>query len=290
VSENIGRALTELGIDSADWNFREPGAEGWFAKGALQLQDCTLPDLNEPVWTRRHTNRSAYSQTPLAEPILKALNLEETSGLSTVCMTGKAIHEIATWVKRASEVRFQTEEVNAWFAESLRYGKHEANEDGLHVDTLGLPPGGGALLRLISDWKRLSFLNRLGAYKLFSKIEAENFVKTPLVLAILGEHGTSAFEAGRHLQKTWLKLTELGLSAQPYYVVTDLLQRRLLGRVPEHCVGTADWVGSRVHNVFGADHTLHCLLRVGVPLRSMPVSGRLSLRQLLCRQNESPFE
>jgi hypothetical protein len=199
-------------------------------------------------------------------------------------ISGGGIREAADWVKQASEVRFQTREVNEWFAASLRYGDTADDfASGLHVSTLALPPGGVMLLKLMSDWNRLQWLNRLRAYKLFAAIEAANFQKTPLVVAITGSSGADdAFEAGRCLQRVWLKATESGLSAQPYYVVSDLLNRLESGGVPAQCLAQATALRGQVKSKFGEQARLHCMLRIGEPVGRIPVSGRLSLDRVMC--------
>jgi len=199
-------------------------------------------------------------------------------------ITGSAIRQAANWVRQASEVRFQTREVNEWFASSLRYGDSpDDRTSGLHVDTLALPPGGVGLLKLMSDWDRLQWLNRMRAYKLFAAIEAANFQKAPMVVAIVGPSDrVAAFDAGRCLQRVWLKVTEMGLSAHPYYVVSDLLNRLSSNGVPEQCLQHALALQDRIRAEYGHESTLHCLLRVGKPVGEIQVSGRLPLNEIMC--------
>jgi hypothetical protein len=129
----------------------------------------------------------------------------------------------------------------------------------------------------------MQWLNRIRAYKLFSAIEATNFQKTALIVAIVGPPDkTAAFDAGRCLQRVWLKATERGLSAQPYYVVSDLLNRLKLDSVPPQCRALGIALQDRIHAEYGRENTLHCLLRVGKPVGSTPVSGRLPMNQIMC--------
>ncbi len=282
-TENLTWALQSLGLDMSSWFFSVPGMDGIFARGPVTGHP-EIPAINGvPLWKQRHTNRLPYR--PEIDP-------DVAEGLAT-CRIGKAgvrviagssIRQAADWVRQASEVRFQTREVNEWFAASLRYG--DTREDfasGLHVDTLPLPPGGVGLLKLMSDWNRLQWLNRLRAYKLFAAIEAANFQKAPLVVAIVGPSGqAAAFDAGRCLQQVWLRVTELGLSAHPYYVVADLLNRLESNGVPEQCVAQSLALQDRIHAEYGLENTLHCLLRVGKPVGEIQVSGRLSLNEIMC--------
>jgi hypothetical protein len=80
----------------------------------------------------------------------------------------------------------------------------------------------------------------------------------------------------------WLRITELGLSAHPYYVVADLLNRLESKGVPEQCIKQSLALQGRIRAEYGHENTLHCLLRVGKPVGEIQVSGRLSLNETMC--------
>lgn len=282
-AENLVWAMQLLGLDMAAWYLGTPDKDGIFARGPVTGQANAIEPSNTPLWKLRHTNRLPYR--PEIDPdVAHRLAACQVNNVGVRAITGAGIRQTADWVRQASEIRFQTREANEWFAASLRYG--DAPEDfasGLHVDTLALPPGGVGLLKLMSDWRRLQWLNRLRAYKLFAAIEAVNFQKAPLVVAIIGPAGqTAAFDAGRCLQQVWLRVTEQGLSAQPYYVVADLLNRLELNSVPEQCIPQALALQSRVRSEYGNENTVHCLLRIGKPIGVIKVSGRLPLNEIIC--------
>ena len=282
-SENLTWALARLGVDSADWHIGPPDQSGAFFRGSVDSINDAIPKSVSPVWLQRHTNRAPYLMTAVSPDIQEELTSCVEGDARIIAINGTAIKDASNWVCQASEVRFQTREVNEWFAASLRYGKSlEDWSEGLHVQTLALPPGGVGLLKLMSSWNRLQWLNRLRAYKLFSRIEAANFQKAPLILAIVGNESAPAFDAGRCLQRVWLRLTELGLSAHPYYVVSDLLQRLVLNRVPDQCRDQGESLRKQVRATLGQNQTLHCLLRVGKPSGKFPVSGRLPLERAMC--------
>ena len=243
-----------------------------------------IPAFNVvPLWKQRHTNRLPY-RSEIDPDVADKLEACGIGKVGVRVIAGSGIRQAADWVRQASEVRFQTREVNEWFAASLRYGDSpEDRTSGLHVDTLALPPGGVGLLKLMSDWNRLQWLNRLRAYKLFAAIEAANFQKAPLVVAIIGPSSrAAALDAGRCLQRVWLRVTELGLSAHPYYVVADLLNRLESNSVPEQCVTQSLALQDRIRAEYGHENTLHCLLRVGKAVGEIRVSGRLPLNEIMC--------
>lgn len=282
-AENLVWAMQSLGLDATSWYLGTPKENGIFAQGPVTGQANVLDPSSTPLWKLRHTNRLPYR--PEIDPdIGQRLANCQVNKVGVRVITGPGIWQAADWVKQASEIRFQTPEVNEWFAASLRYGNSpEEMTEGLHVNTLALPPGGVVLLKLMSDWDRMQWLNRMRAYKLFAVIEAANFKKTPLVIAIIGSSDkAAAFDAGRCLQQVWLRVTELGLTAHPYYVVSDLLNRLESGSVPAKCMKQALALHDRICAELGHDNTLHCLLRVGKPVGNIQVSGRLPLSNIMC--------
>lgn len=285
-TENLAWAMQSLSLDGSSWFLGPREADGVFARGPVERHSEIPAAFNGvPLWKQRHTNRLPY-HPEIDSDVAEELARCRVGKIGARVIAGSGIRQAANWVRQASEVRFQTQEVNEWFAASLRYG--DSPEDlasGLHVGTLALPPGGVGLLKLISDWNRLQWLNRLRAYKLFSAIEAANFQKAPLVVAIIGPSDqAAAFDAGRCLQRVWLRVTELGLSAHPYYVVADLLNRLESNGVPEQCVTQSLALQDRVRAEYGHQNTLHCLLRVGKSIGEIQVSGRLSLNEVMCTQ------
>lgn len=282
-AENLVWAMRSLSMDSSSWFIGPPGEDGVFARGLVEGSWAIHVSDAEPLWKRRHTSRLPYYSS-IAPKVAAELATCGEGSINVRMVTGNGIRRMAEWVRKASEVRFQTREVNEWFASSLRYGDSPADRaSGLHVDTLALPPGGVGLLRLMSDWRRLQWLNRMRAFKFFAAIEAVNFQKAPLVVAITGPSGREAgFDAGRCMQRVWLNLTKLGLSAHPYYVVPDLLNRLDTKGVPEQCISQAEALRKEAVVEFGGQNTVHIMLRVGKPKGGIPVSGRLPLGQIMC--------
>lgn len=282
-TENLIWAIQSIGQDINAWHFGTPEEDGVFARGPVTQQTKFDEPTDPPLWKLRHTNRLPYRPEINAD-IAPRLVACQTNRVRTRVITGAGIPQAADWVRQASEIRFQTREVNEWFASSLRYGNSpEELTDGLHVNTLALPPGGVVLLKLMSDWNRLQWLNRMRAYKLFAAIEAANFRKAPLIIAIVSPPDkNAAFDAGRCLQQVWLRITELGLAAHPYYVVSDLLNRLELGSVPVQCATQAVALQKRLRAELGPDETLHCLLRVGKPIGNIQNSGRLPPKDIMC--------
>ena len=240
-------------------------------------------ELPTPALMLRHTNRLPYLSKVL-EPSLAAQMIECGGGDCHIqLMSGRA--QMAPWiplVRRGSELRFQTQEAHRWLDASLRMTPLEVSRgDGLDVATFHLPPGGRALLRVIRNWKRMSFLNAIGFYKLLALIEADLVKQAPGLLLISGPAGDKhALSAGRALARSWIKLNQLGCAVQPYFVVPDQLFRLQAGTVDPHLLPQVKQLADSVQRLLPADDVLYMMLRVGYPKNEPVKSRRLAIEQL----------
>ena len=281
-SENVAQALQVLGLKPEQWQIGPPDGEGCFITGTLDDASEVSANLNTP-WLARHTNRAPYAKQ-MMPGIASFIDAFNTSRLSVRLLTGDSLRLAAGWVNRASAIRFRTEEVHKWFGESLRFGASDKDrQQGLHVATLNLPPGGEALLRWTANWEVMAKLNRIGLYKMFALIEAQGFQQAPCALAIVGPQSRDdTFEAGRYLERIWLTTTQKGWAAHPFYVVSDLLYRYASERIAPRFLNTARDIQHEVEAFVGTGNTIHCLLRLGMPKRAVLRSGRMPINDIMC--------
>lgn len=244
--------------------------------------DFPLPDI---ALFNRHTNRFPYQHDPLPEAVLNwARTQSEGTATALVFDRAEPIRALAELTRRASEVRFQTQEIHEWLAASFRFTPEEvARGDGLDVSTIDLPPGGRWLLRFVSDWRRMAILNRLGAYKAFAHLEGKSLAQAPALLAIVGKPGLiGARSAGRLMQRVWIELNHRGVAVQPFYVVPDQLQRLAQGKVPLSLAPIVTQVARELGDILELrDQTPYMLLRVGFPTKAAKRSMRLPLDRVL---------
>lgn len=256
--------------------------------GAGQSDLCF--DFGEYALFDRHTNRFPFRAEAIpAETVSEVGKLREgTASIKTLDSLDE-IKAIAAIAKQASEVRFQTQEVHEWLARSLRFTQQEAARgDGLDLATLALPPGGGVFMRYIMDWKWMSRLNCVGAYKLMAAMDVKLLEQAPTVLAIVGgSTAAEVIESGRLMMRTWIALNSRGIAVQPYYVVSDQLQRRLDGKVPSHLLGQIDGVAKQTAQLldFSEHQRLYMLLRIGFPTKNPVRSKRLPI-EVVCQRTD----
>ena len=126
----------------------------------------------------------------------------------------------------------------------------------------------------------MSLLNRLGTYKLMAALDVKLLTKAPAVIALIGgSTPKDIIEAGRLLTRVWIDLNSRGIAVQPYYVVSDQLQRRLEGKVPAHLLCQVDKLNEQIVTQFNlsTSQRLHILLRIGYSTKNPVRSKRLPI-------------
>lgn len=262
------------------------------AGGKLELGDLSCGDpyfdfeLTEPDTTlsipqqviERHTNRHPYTVKPLPAGLVAKIEAMTEGTAKVVVLSApdklKAFIRVSTI---CSQCRFRNPELHRWLMGSLRYTPEEvARGDGLDIRTLHLPPGGGAFMRFIKDWRRMEVLNRFGAYRLMAQAEADVLRKSAAMILIVGADGLRpAFDAGRLMERVWIALNVGGCGVQPAYVVPDQANRLRAGSLPGECRADIARALEALKELLGlpAEERTHIVLRAGWPTK-LPVRSR----------------
>ena len=246
-----------------------------------QVSEETL--LNLPLF-QRHTNRFPYKKDKIERPSQGKGKEQPDSNIVLQMVDSRSeILKLSVLIRNASRVRFQTREIHDWFARTLRFSKLEVQYgDGLDVDTLGLPRGGRLLLKTTTrSWRNMAMFNRFGGYHLLASTEAASITKAGAIFAIVGpSDAESIINAGRKIQRLWIELNFAGYAVQPYYVITDQLQRLVEGTVPPLLIPKIHELKVKVGDFFKLKEgqVVHMLLRVGVPIKIPKRALRRSLK------------
>lgn len=289
---SIGSVVEIIMKAVSDWQINHelvisetlPDSQGIYARISLDTgEEAKQTEITSDLIRHRHTNRLPYSQKKIPNHLSQELEAFEqnTARVSIFCAPDK-IKKIGHLVREASEVRFQTEEVHRWLDRSLRFStKSAAQGDGMDVSTLGLPPGGKLFLALIRKWSRMYWLNKIGIYKLVSIIDAAPIYRATAILAVNATAGSaeSTLDAGRLMTRAWIHLNAAGLSAHPYYVIPDQIDRLRKNGVPTKLRPQAEKIETQYNELCDIEksETVHMLLRIGYPKRQPRLSQRLQL-------------
>jgi len=233
----------------------------------------------------RHTNRLPYLEKPLPADLIRVLKkLTVGSARAVFFEASPEIRKISELVQKASEIRFRTREINEWLGKSLRFKDTPGEKnDGLDIDTLDLPPGGAAFLRLIGNWRIMKFLNLFGAYKVMSFADAQPIRKAPGVIAVISPIGfQDVISAGQLMNRIWIDLNANGLAVQPYYVVADQLYRFQKGVIPDGLEEQAKLISEATNKLLQLQNgeALQMLFRVGYPAKKPVKSKRISIEKI----------
>lgn len=279
--ENLDSAVKAMG-SGGRWEYSQVGS-GSVAYGNLVIESPPsqpLP-LHLPIF-QRHTNRFSYQASPVPEAIVSRV-AEFRRGQARIVFLRDAERKktLVSTVREAAEVRFRTRELHEWLMDSLRFTSAEAEQgDGLDIETVDLPPGGKAFLRLTRPWHRMAWLNQLGVYKGLALAETRLLKSSPVLACIVGKTDwDGVVEAGRLLCATWSSLNAEGLAVHPYYVVTDQLSRLKANKVHPSMDNAVRRIEQTVLQLLelGSDEQLHMILRVGYPSKAPVRSRRLPL-------------
>lgn len=280
LAENLQAALDANGV-AGSWQWSERGQPyGSLAPAALPA--AFVPPAGP---ARRHTNRLPYRRDALAPQVLAQVAAAREGQQRVVALAdGARRKRLVQLVRVSSEARFCNRDLHRWLFGSLRHTADEvARGDGLDIDSLGLPPGGRGLMRLLSDWRRMTLLNRIKAYKLLALSEVGLIGAAPALLCVVGPGGRhGAIAAGRLLERAWTGLNLEGVAVQPYYVVTDQLNRLAGASLPDGFAPRMEAVRRELHDLLGLapGEMLHMILRTGYPKAAPVRSRRLPLAQV----------
>jgi hypothetical protein len=258
--------------------------KAYFQFNLKSSHNRTTQSHKHPVF-KRHTNRWPYDSEPIPSPIIERLNnISEGQCRALIFADREIIKRIATWVRVASEVRFQSRDVHELLGRSLRFGPEEASHgDGLDLRTLPLPLGGKTFLRLIKDWDRLALLNRVGCYKLLALMEAKAVSVAPTLAAIVGPNGSgNILDAGMLMERIWIYLNSHGVAVHPYYVIPDQLQRLKRGKISANLAAPINGLEREIANLLKRNlDSIHMLFRIGYPSKQPIRSLRLPMEKIL---------
>ncbi|BAW80602.1 nitroreductase family protein [Candidatus Nitrosoglobus terrae] len=277
VIENILQAANWISvkIDYSDCLCSETGKCAVFYLAGMPTG---LPEnaRAHPLFTRC-TNRLPFIKKALPDRVVhEMLSFSNATCQVLLFQKKEQLNQWSEWIRAASEVRFQTPSVHEWFGQSLKFTPREVSaNEGLDVNTLGLPFGGKYFLRIIRSWARMRVLNKFGAYKLIAKMEVANIKNSSALVGLIAPLDTeSAIKTGQLMEKIWIRLNELGLSIQPIFVVSDQLYRLREKQIPPVLSQQLTDLKSQLQSELNiTDSFLYMLLRIGYcetePVRSM---------------------
>lgn len=121
-------------------------------------------------------------------------------------------------IKEAEQIRFECENLHQELFQTIVFD-HTAPEKGMTPAMLSIEPIARPMFRLMSTWRTMQKLNKIGTSKMIAMRSVTLPFKLSPAMCALTAKGTSRtdiLKAGQQMMRFWLKATQLGLSVHPY--------------------------------------------------------------------------
>ena len=174
----------------------------------------------------RATNRKPYASLPLTiiqkEELMRSE--KEVGGGKLFFVEGNEKLSILGRAVSANEiVMMEDKALHKLFFDEIVWTKDEERrkKSGLYLKTMELKPLQEKALNLLKYWPVMNLLNKLGFAKKIASDNTKTYASASLGGIIAIEKKDEAFlEAGRLMERIWLKVTKMGLS---FHLITGVL-------------------------------------------------------------------
>lgn len=182
---------------------------------------------------KRATNRKFYNDTrldPNHEKALLEFNQNTEGHAQLKLVTDKTtINLLAKTLSTADRLIFENKSIHDFLFSHIRWTEEEEKQkkSGLYIKTMELNPAQTLAFKIFKSWSRMKIFNALGIPKQAVKSNIKLYSKVSAIGCILAPSNTSLdyLNAGRLMQKIWLKATELNLRMQPLTAIPFLIQK-----------------------------------------------------------------
>ncbi len=231
--ENLSLAAQRMGLEATVSVFPTPADLRLVC--TVRFQASSSPDpanlaLAEQI-PRRVTNRRLSPRVPLGPDDGQALvETAKLAGARLQLVTDEdALDEAGDILARGDRLRLLHEQMHREMMAEIRWNARDTarTRDGLDIATLELTPTDLAGMRLISGWRVMDLVGRLGAGRGLEKPSRKSVAAASAVglLSFEGTQAASYFAGGRALQRVWLRATQCGLAFQPMTALVYVMAR-----------------------------------------------------------------
>jgi hypothetical protein len=194
--------------------------------------------------------------------------------------TKQKIAPIIPLIFQAEKVRFEAEQLHRELFDAIVFNR-KSSASGMNLNVIGVRWFEAPGFYCVSKWKILKLLNKLGASRLLAHKSVTQPLRHSPALLLLSSAATdrsSIIEAGRQMQRVWLKCTESGLAVQIYAApgVLSLVKPVTTG---QH-VAVLEQVAENLSKITGKDWYALIFFRIGRVSGSPERSGRCSIENI----------
>jgi nitroreductase len=291
----VGAAVENLAIAAARRGLKaavEYGTDGG-APTVVRLAPGAADDALADWIQERITNRGPYETDPLSPALVSEIG-DAARGLDAGihwATAQTALERIARMDANSTHIRLEHRPLHDELFEVLRFTRRdvETTRWGLDLASLGVPFVLVYMARALRCWSVNETISRLGLGRVVAKLLASRLrTAGGLCLVTSRREGAAGYvEAGRAMERIWLKATAMGLGVQPHGVLPQYLTKVEVEPqtfLPRHAAAIRAH-RAPFYELFpeARNERPAILLRVGRPLGSRALhSVRLPLEELIC--------
>lgn len=232
--ENISLASKNFGYKCIVNLFPDTTNENIVANILFEKNNLEKSDLFNYI-DKRHTNRKVYEKKYVIskEDEGYILNGIDNVNLISEKESKKKLSRVASYMEK---IALETEKMHQLFFRDIFFDneKNIRGDKGLYIKTLELPPPVQVLFKALKNWSFTTVLNKVGFSNFASLGNAKTYESSSAIgLIYLNNFDKyNLIDAGRKMQRIWLRVTKLDLSMQPITGITFLVERMLHNDVP----------------------------------------------------------
>jgi hypothetical protein len=182
--------------------------------------------LIDCIW-KRHTNRTFYDKKPLQSSLLQDLrkSISDLPGTTLHFVTEEsALKKVARIIYKVDRIRTEHRSLHEHLCQMIRYAHEEATEtrDGLPLKNLEAGLAGEIFLKMTRPWWMMNLANKIGVGRLVA-LHSYQIIMNSSGVALLTVDGMDPerfLKGGQALERTWLSLTQKGITVQPMTAIT----------------------------------------------------------------------
>jgi len=271
--ENIAIAVSHYGYKANVILFPDDKILNWVAKVTLEPQSPGVDPLY-PFIKERCTNRKPYKPKKLTSgqknDLIKCP--EEVAAGKVILLDGneqmKALGKAGSITER---IVLETPFLHKLFFDDLVWteGEERQKKRGLYLKTFELPTPAEVMFRIIKHWQVMNLLNKTGFSRSVAKTNGRLYSSGGAlgIIVIPDNSGKGYVNAGRIMQRIWLKATKMGLALQPVTGVLFIVQRIFANEAKELSEGHLQLVKEAYQTIKASfrvdDGTIAMMFRVG---------------------------
>ncbi len=223
---------------------------------------------------KRCTNRKDYAHRKLSGDQKKQLiEIAREAGLGELKIIDdeESLNILGKALAVNEQIIFENKKLHNFFYEHILWKEEDQGKaGGFYVKTLEFLPHQLKGVKLFKNWIILKILNKIGKVsRMIAKENAEKYANSGALAVVVARGNTREdfANAGRTVERVWLKATELGLNVHPCTGTIYLMERIKGGDVnafsPKH-LETIKNAYSDIERNFGVEgETIPMLFRIG---------------------------